>query len=97
MRPGRPFLLSFLIPLLLSACAAIPTLPSVTPPAEDVFRQVTARQEALSGLQADPAEYPVVERVCTEIVSLPMCAFLTPDSQERVIAAVELFLDRGRS
>jgi outer membrane lipoprotein-sorting protein len=51
MRPGRPFLLSFLVPLLLSACAAIPTLPSVTPPAEDVFRQVTARQEALHGLK----------------------------------------------
>ena len=51
MRPERPFLLSLLIPLLLSACAAIPTLPSVTPSAEEVFRQVTARQEALQGLK----------------------------------------------
>jgi outer membrane lipoprotein-sorting protein len=51
MRPKRPFLLFLLIPLLLSACAAIPTLPSLTPPAEEVFRQVTARQEALQGLK----------------------------------------------
>ena len=51
MRPERPFRLLLLIPLLLSACAALPTLPSVTPPAEEVFRQVTARQEGLQGLK----------------------------------------------
>jgi UDP-2-acetamido-2-deoxy-ribo-hexuluronate aminotransferase len=55
------------------------------------------RQEALSGLQADPAEYPVVEKVCTEIVSIPMCAFLSPESQERVIGAVHLFLEGDQS
>ena len=52
MRPGRLFFLpSLLLPLILSACAALPTLPSVAPPAEEVFRQVTARQEALQGLK----------------------------------------------
>jgi outer membrane lipoprotein-sorting protein len=51
MRPGRPFLLFLLVPLLLSACAGRPTLPSVTPPAEEVFQQVSARREALHGLK----------------------------------------------
>jgi UDP-2-acetamido-2-deoxy-ribo-hexuluronate aminotransferase len=55
------------------------------------------RQEALSGLGIDPAEYPVVEQVCKEIVSLPMCAFLHPENQERVISAVQLFIDGGQS
>ena len=51
MRPGRSFLLFGLLPFLLSACAAIPKLPEVAPPAEEVLRQVTARQEALQGLK----------------------------------------------
>jgi UDP-2-acetamido-2-deoxy-ribo-hexuluronate aminotransferase len=55
------------------------------------------RQEALSGLGIYPAGNPVVEKVCKEIVNLAMCAFLRSESQERVISAVQLFLDGGQS
>jgi len=51
MRAARLLLFPLLLPLLLSHCATIPPLPSVTPPAEEVFQQVKARQEAVQGLK----------------------------------------------
>ena len=50
MKPG-PFLLLLLAPILFSACATLPVLPPVVPPAEEVFQQVKARQAVLLGLK----------------------------------------------
>ncbi len=50
MKPG-PFLSLLLAPFLLSACATLPPLPPVVPPAQEVFQQVKARQAAVLGLK----------------------------------------------
>lgn len=54
------------------------------------------RQEALSGLGVDPGAFPVTERVCKRIVSLPMCAFLEAANQDVVIASVKRLRERSR-
>ena len=53
------------------------------------------RQEALADLQIEPEAFPVTERVCKQIVSLPMCAFLETANQDVVIASAQRL--RGRS
>jgi outer membrane lipoprotein-sorting protein len=50
MKPG-PFLSLLLGPFLFSACATLPPLPPVVPPAQEVFQQVKARQAAILGLK----------------------------------------------
>jgi UDP-2-acetamido-2-deoxy-ribo-hexuluronate aminotransferase len=54
------------------------------------------RQEALFDLGVDPDAFPVTERVCNRIVSLPMCAFLEAANQDVVIASVERLGERSR-
>ena len=44
-------LVLLLAAFLFSACATLPPLPAVPPPAEEVFQQVISRQEALVGLK----------------------------------------------
>jgi UDP-2-acetamido-2-deoxy-ribo-hexuluronate aminotransferase len=43
------------------------------------------RQEAFLDLGVDPAEYPVTELVCREVMSLPMSAFLTEEEQDYIV------------
>ena len=50
MKPG-PFLSLLLALFLFSACATLPPLPPVVPPAQEVFQQVKARQAAILGLK----------------------------------------------
>lgn len=50
MKPGVLFLL-LLTSSLLGACATIPPLPSIPPPAEEVFQQVISRGGTLQGLK----------------------------------------------
>lgn len=47
----RGLLLFLWVPLLFVSCAALPPLPSVIPPAEEVFRRAMARQRDLQGLK----------------------------------------------
>lgn len=54
------------------------------------------RQDALSDLNLNPAAFPVTERVCKEIMSLPMCAFLETANQDVVIASVRRLGERSR-
>ncbi|MBU5613369.1 DegT/DnrJ/EryC1/StrS family aminotransferase [Geomonas sp. Red51] len=46
------------------------------------------RQEAFAGLSYDAAEFPVAERVSSEIMSLPMSAFLTVEQQKYIAEAI---------
>ena len=50
MKPGVFFLL-LLASSLFSACATLPILPAVPPPAKDVLQQVISRRETLQGLK----------------------------------------------
>ena len=50
MRPGR-LILALGVSFLFSACATLPVLPPEIPPAEEILRQVDARQEAVQGLK----------------------------------------------
>ena len=50
MKPGA-LLLLLLAAFLFSACATLPPLPAVPPPAEEVFQQVISRGGALQGLK----------------------------------------------
>jgi outer membrane lipoprotein-sorting protein len=50
VKPAARSLL-LLASFLFSACATLPTLPAVPPPAEEVFQQVISRREALQGLK----------------------------------------------
>jgi UDP-2-acetamido-2-deoxy-ribo-hexuluronate aminotransferase len=54
------------------------------------------RQDALSDLNLNPAAFLVTERVCKEIMSLPMCAFLETANQDVVIASVRRLGERSR-
>mgnify|MGYP006272202111 CR=1 FL=1 len=54
------------------------------------------RQDALADLEINPDAFPVTERVCKQIVSLPMCAFLEAANQDVVIASVQRFGERSR-
>ena len=50
MKPGR-LILALGVSFLFSACATLPVLPPEIPPAEEILRQVDARQEAVQGLK----------------------------------------------
>ncbi len=50
MKPGR-LILALGLPFLFSACATIPVLPPEPPAAEEILRQVDARQQAVQGLK----------------------------------------------
>ncbi len=50
MNPGAHLVL-LLAAFLFCACATLPPLPAVPPPAEEVFQQVISRQAALQGLK----------------------------------------------
>jgi dTDP-4-amino-4,6-dideoxygalactose transaminase len=43
---------------------------------------------AFSGLGLGPGAFPVAERVADEILSLPMYPGISPEQQERVVAAL---------
>ncbi len=50
MKPGR-LILALGVPFLFSACAALPVLPPEPPAAEEILRQVDARQQAVQGFK----------------------------------------------
>jgi len=52
------------------------------------------RQEAFAGLTPGTSPLPVSERLCREVISLPVFPELTDNEQERVIDAVRAFLGR---
>ena len=53
-------------------------------------------QEALGRcLPYRPAPLPIVERICREVVSLPMCAFLSEARQQEIIDAIRAFYEGG--
>ena len=54
-------------------------------------------QNAYRSLGYQEGDFPVSERVCAEILSLPMFPGLRPDQQERVVREVGAFLSGGDS
>jgi len=50
MKPGR-LILALGVPFLFSACATLPVLPPEPPAAEEILRQVDARQQAVQGFK----------------------------------------------
>ena len=52
-------------------------------------------QKAYADLAYRPGDFPVTERVCREIVSLPMFPTLTAEQQSRVVDAVLQFVGSG--
>jgi dTDP-4-amino-4,6-dideoxygalactose transaminase len=49
------------------------------------------RQKVYEHLSVDPAEFPVTENLCRKVVSLPMSSHLTPETQEKVIEALQSY------
>ncbi len=47
-------------------------------------------QPVFADLNLKAGEYPVAEKVCAEVVSLPMSAFLTEQEQNEILAAVKI-------
>jgi dTDP-3-amino-3,4,6-trideoxy-alpha-D-glucose transaminase len=54
------------------------------------------RQKAFAELRTRPAKCPAADRLCSQILSLPMHASLADREVARVVTAVQSFFDSGR-